>query len=281
MRIAAPVGSVILDQKGFATYALKRLTEGLYFAPIVFGCLPLLLLGFLFFFWIFVPAWFLGVRFALLFHRIVMWVKVRNRRDQAAGSGAQRVEPSESASDDGEQETLCCLVPELVTDTDTESQEDQGTEPVVAEPMLPFEPVETAEDVRRVYENHLADPGATGPRWQLRALTDEILMQNYQEALESFRVLGTTSLGVMEFAVWPLWSITLFLWAPLLVGRFATAMIWESQGFWAAYWDSAVVRTFGERHWWLYRDYLIKTCNAATWGGCENVYLGLLNRIWP
>eukprot|EP00438_Fugacium_kawagutii_P014438 Skav225778 [mRNA] locus=scaffold1577:173643:174806:+ [translate_table: standard] len=276
------LGLEIWTQKGFSTSALFMLTHKLYFLPIVWGSAPLLLLGELTFSWIFVPAHLLSHLFAVLFYRIVTWVKARNRRDQVARSSTHQVEPSESASDDSEQETGCFLVPEFVTETDTESEDDdQGNASLVAEPVLPFEPVESLEAVRRVYEIVYAGPGSVLTRKELAAASDEAVMATYQCDVETFRVLGTTSFAVMEFAICPFLSITIFLWAPLLVGRFATAMIWESQGFWAAYWDAAVVRTFGERHWWLYRDYLIKTCNTATWGGCESLYLGLLNRIWP
>lgn len=112
MRIRTPVEPVIREQKGFATLMLMGLTMRLYFWPNVLGCAPLLLLGFLIFFWIFVPAHYLGSRMGFLFGRIVMWVKARNPIGQAAASGAHRVQPSRTASRDSrdsEQELVASL----------------------------------------------------------------------------------------------------------------------------------------------------------------------------
>lgn len=133
-----------------------------------------------------------------------------------------------------------------------------------------YEKVETVEDMRDIYRWMYALPSSVGPRKALEVSSDATIKAAYSSDAEAFMYIGTTSSGVAQMLRWPLLGQTIFVWAPCLMTRFVQGLlkqgVWDGDGPWGfdkaafadVYW-AAITKTFAERHWYTYRDHVMKS----------------------
>ncbi|CAE7195460.1 unnamed protein product [Symbiodinium pilosum] len=149
---------------------------------------------------------------------------------------------------------------------------------------LPFNKYEDGEyeNMRNLYRHMVRGAQNSHVLAGINLQKDATLQSKYRRDLATYKELGSTEAGILNFAGWQLGGPLAFATAALMASRML-AWLQFGEHSWGAfrteYWQA--VFTFGERHWWSYRDYILscKDDVISTWGRTPAIAAKLIDVV--